>query len=297
MARVKRFQLLERFHHTFKLVVADKFLDENMKPINVVLVEDHALTRIGLRKTLECSDRICVLGEAATGKTGLALILQQSPDVAIVDIGLPDMDGIELTRRYRTMRGDADCAPTKILVLTMHDSEDSILSAFASGADSYCLKDIKTHQLMKAVEMTDAGNSWIDPAIANVVLRHLRDAHDQGGDHATASDTLASYTRLSSSTNGATAATATLAPQSVGTVAIASIDPEYQETIEASPLTARELEVLELIVAGYSNAEMAERLHVAMGTIKTHVRNVLAKLCASDRTQAAVRALRAGLVP
>ena len=239
-----------------------------MTTIRVALIEDHNLTRIGLKAALQSFADIEVVGEAPDAVRGLQMLQQKTPDVAIVDIGLPDMDGIELTRRFRDMQQQLDLSSTHILILTMHDSEDAILAAFAAGADSYCMKDVQTEQLVEAIHATKGGNAWIDPAIANVVLRQMRHPAElvsvgTTGDH---------------------------------TVQIESVDPDYRQVIDRDPLTERELEILELIVAGCSNADIAERLYITVGTVKTHVRNILNKLCANDRTQAAVRALRSGLV-
>lgn len=235
-----------------------------MSEIKVVLIEDHDLTRVGLRTALQYQEGIRVVGEAGNATQGLHILESAQPDVAIVDIGLPDMDGIELTRKFREAQAQHEDSQTKVLILTMHDSEDAVLAAFAAGADSYCMKDISVERLSEALKATHLGNSWIDPAIANVVLQQVRT--DVGiGDHARK-------------------------------IEISAIDPEYEKLLETSPLTERELEILELIVAGCSNADIAEKLYITIGTVKTHVRNILNKLCADDRTQAAVRALRSGLV-
>lgn len=240
-----------------------------MSDISIILIEDHDLTRVGLRTALQSKTGIQVSGEAANATRGLQLLETNKPDVAIVDIGLPDMDGIELTRKFRQLTEastEAGEPVTKILILTMHDSEDAVLAAFAAGADSYCMKDISVDKLVEAIQATYSGNSWIDPAIASLVLRQVRQgAPDPTADHKK-------------------------------TVEIEAITPEYEQVLENYPLTERELEILELIVAGCSNAEIAERLYITVGTVKTHVRNILNKLCADDRTQAAVRALRSGLV-
>jgi DNA-binding NarL/FixJ family response regulator len=175
------------------------------------------------------------------------------------------MDGIQLTRQFRQFQAEHEDCPTKVLILTMHDSEDSVLAAFAAGADSYCMKDISIDRLREALQATHEGNSWIDPAIASIVLRQVR---------------VPSKAQSIESK----------------TVAIQGVEPEYEQLIETAPLTERELEVLELIVAGCSNAAIAEKLYITVGTVKTHVRNILNKLCADDRTQAAVLALRSGLI-
>jgi DNA-binding NarL/FixJ family response regulator len=234
-------------------------MDDSLPATTVLLVEDHDLFRMGLRTALQTQHKIEVIGEASNAAEGLALLQSHSPNVAIVDIGLPDMDGIGLTRTFRQTNPQAT---TKILILTMHDNEDAVLAAFAAGADSYCMKNIQIEQLAEAIQATHTGQAWIDPAIANTVLKQIREN----------------------------------TPKAQGTTAIRSIELEYEQVLEIYPLTERELEILELIVSGASNAEIAERLYITIGTVKTHVRNILNKLCADDRTQAAVRALRSGLV-
>ncbi len=238
-----------------------------MGDISVVLVEDHDLTRIGLRTALKQQAGIQVLGEAANAIQGMRVLDEKQPNVAVVDIGLPDMDGIELTQRFRQIQSEKGNAQTKILILTMHDSEDAVLAAFAAGADSYCMKDVSIERLVEAIQATHAGSSWIDPAIASVVLHQIRQGAANGHGH-----------------------------HGTKTVEIGAMDPEFEQVLQSYPLTERELEILELIVSGHSNASIADKLYITVGTVKTHVRNILSKLCAEDRTQAAVRALRSGLV-
>lgn len=242
-----------------------------MNKIRIVLVEDHDLTRIGLRTALQQQEFVEVVGEAANGQKGIELIESTQPDVAIIDIGLPDMDGIEVTNHLRVSSADAgeqssDKAGAyrpKILILTMHDNEESVLAAFAAGADSYSVKDVGIEKLSEAIQATYEGQSWIDPAIARIVLQQAQKGK-----------------AMRASAVGGTS----------------EEDSEYEQVLEADPLTDREMEVLELIVDGCSNAAIAEELYITVGTVKTHVRNILSKLCAADRTQAAVRALRTGLV-
>lgn len=237
-----------------------------MSEIRVALIEDHDLTRVGLRTALQGEDDVVVVGEAANAAKGLTLLQMYRPDVAIVDIGLPDMDGIELTRRLKeSLAGESGPTP-KVLMLTMHDSDDSVLAAFAAGADSYCIKDIRFEKLLEAVRSTHRGDSWIDPAIARIVLRQAKTGLPTAGDSEPAE------------------------------TSISALNPEDRQILEASPLTEREMDVLRLIVDGYNNAKISEELHISVGTVKTHVRSILNKLCASDRTQAAVLALRSGLV-
>ncbi len=237
-----------------------------MSDITVVLVEDHDVVRIGLRTVLQSHPGIKVIGEAANGNQGLKLLQSNPPDVAIIDIGLPGMDGIEMTRQFRAFQAEHAEITTKAIVLTMQGTEESVLAAFAAGADSYCMKDTGMDRLVEAVIMTHGGNPWIDPAIANIVLRQMRRGMP--------------------------------APKGEGkrTIEIKAVESEYQELLTTYPLTDRELEVLELMVAGCTNIAIAEKLFITAGTVKTHVRNILGKLCADDRTEAAVRALRSGLI-
>jgi DNA-binding NarL/FixJ family response regulator len=237
-----------------------------MSKIRVALIEDHDLTRVGIRTALQQRSEIEFVGEAANATEGLNLLETAKPDIGIVDIGLPDMDGIELTRRFKESQTAEDGRQTKILVLTLQDNEESVMAAFAAGADSYCMKNISFDNLLEALQVTNEGNAWIDPAIARIVLKQTK-INEPGIEAATTK-----------------------------TVTISAAEPEYSQLIEAYPLTERELEVLQLIVEGCSNAAIAEKLYITVGTVKTHVRNILNKLCADDRTQAAVRALRSGLV-
>lgn len=227
-----------------------------MSPIRVVLIEDHDLTRVGMKITLQ-QQGIEVIGEATTGAEGINLVESLQPDVVIVDLGLPDTDGVEVTKRLKGLPPEK---VPRVLILTLTDTEETVLAAFAAGADSYCIKDTSSENLLQAIKQTAEGNSWVDPAIASIVLNQVRKAAD------------------------------------VKTVQIDASDPEYKQILASTPLTERELEVLTEIVNGYSNAQIAERLYITVGTVKTHVRNILNKLCADDRTQAAVRALRSGLV-
>ena len=232
-----------------------------MNKIRVVLIEDHNLSRVGLCAALRQYKSVEVVGDAANAREGLQVIEKTVPNVVIVDIGLPDMDGIELTQKLKQTQVDSD-SQTKILILTLHKDEEAVLAAFAAGADSYSLKDVSLDNLVQAIEVTHEGNTWIDPAIARIVLKQARHASPSPEDQ----------TSIESEPQG------------------------YQQVLETYPLTDRELEVLELIVAGCSNAQISEKLYITVGTVKTHVRNILSKLCADDRTQAAVRALRSGLV-
>ncbi len=237
-----------------------------MTKIRVALIEDHDLTRLGIRTALQRNVDFEIVGEASNANDGLHILKTLQPDVAIVDIGLPDKDGIELTREAKSI---APGLLTKILILTLRDSKEAVLAAFAAGADSYCMKD-KYDNLLEAVRHTHNGNAWIDPAIARIVLQQAQE-NPPTSQSASGTNQFAEKSEFGKA-------------------------KDNEDTIEPYTLTERELEVLQLIVEGCSNAIIAERLYITVGTVKTHVRNILNKLCADDRTQAAVRALRSGLV-
>jgi DNA-binding NarL/FixJ family response regulator len=240
-----------------------------MSKMRIALIEDHDLTRVGIRTALQQRDEIEIVGEAANAADGLKLLNASHPDVAIVDIGLPDKDGIELTREVKSATGAEDLSGTKVLILTLRDNKEAVLAAFAAGADSYCMKDTKYDNLLEAVRVTYNGNAWIDPAIARIVLQ-------QAQQNPPKSENATSETKSGHQ--------------------ISNGGEFLEDMVEPYTLTERELEVLQLIVEGCSNAIIADRLFITVGTVKTHVRNILNKLCADDRTQAAVRALRSGLV-
>jgi two-component system, NarL family, response regulator LiaR len=250
-----------------KLIISQFFVETDIileKPIRIAIVEDHELTRIGLEAALQRRDGIEVVGDAANGDQGLNLLQTTKPDLAIIDIGLPDIDGIELVRLFRAHQGDIPC-PTKILMLTMHKEEDSVMAAFAAGADAYCMKDINMDRLEEAIRSTHDGHPWIDPAIASIVLQQLRKNSSSVVEHQ-------------------------------NTIQIKGLEGDYADIVGTAGLTDREIEILQLIVGGCSNGEIAQQLFVTVGTVKTHVRHILNKLCVDDRTHAAVLALRAGLI-
>jgi two-component system, NarL family, response regulator LiaR len=246
-----------RSQHTFTI-------GNKMTAIRVVIVEDHDLTRMGLEAALQQKEGFEVVGEAANGFQGLKLMESMQPDVALVDIGLPDIDGIELVRRFKDAQGEK--SNTKIVMLTMHKTQDAVLAAFAAGADSYCMKDINLDKLAEAVQLTYEGNPWIDPLIASIVLQQVRSSADPAVE------------------------------EEENKVQIRGVEAEYEDIVATASLTEREIEILQLIVKGCSNTEIATQLYITIGTVKTHVRHILNKLCVDDRTHAAVLALRGGLI-
>lgn len=219
--------------------------------VKVFLVEDHELLRDGLRAALQKDGQFEVVGEAADGLTAVHKITAADPDVVIMDIGLPGIDGIEATRQVREKRPG-----TRVIMLTSHDNDQEIFASLAAGANGYCLKDLGADRLKRAILSVSEGAAWLDLRIAGKVL------------------TIFSKQAVSQS----------------GAAEIAKED----ELI--SPLSHRETEVLKLMVDGLSNKEIADRLVIGVSTVRTHVEHILEKLSVSGRTEAAVKAMRRGLI-
>jgi DNA-binding NarL/FixJ family response regulator len=212
------------------------------KKIRILVAEDHTVTRLGLRFIVESHDRLELVGEAINGADAVEKVKQAQPDVVILDVEMPVMDGIAAAAEIR-----AESPKTKIVMFTSHKSEQDIFSALAAGANGYCIKDTTDDRLLNAIESVYAGDFWLDSAIAAKVVSALP--------------------------------------------VPASVKDATPET-----LSERELQVLNLIVDGLSNQQIAGKLFITQDTVKTHIKRILEKLSASDRTQAAVKALRQGLI-
>ena len=215
--------------------------------IRVLIVDDHAMVRQGLRTFLELQDNaelaIEVIGEATNGIEAVELASRTQPDVILLDLVMPKMDGIKAT--FKIM----ECSPnSKVIILTSFGEEDKILPAIRAGAQGYLLKDIPPAELVQAVREVYLGKVQLHPEIARKLM-----------------------------------------------AAVASNDTPRAEHSEDG-LTAREQEVLSLIADGMSNHQIAEKLTISEKTVKTHVSNVLSKLHLDDRTQAAVYALKHGVI-
>lgn len=137
-------------------------------PIRVILAEDHTLVREGTRRILEATNTVSVVAEAADGRQAVDVVERYEPDVAIIDIGMPGINGIEATRRIKQ-----DHPRVSVLVLSMHDDEEFIFAVLEAGAAGYLLKDVEGHQLVNAVEAVHAGESVLHPTVAHKVLARL----------------------------------------------------------------------------------------------------------------------------
>ena len=218
--------------------------------INTLLVEDHELYRMGLSMLLDKADGITLVAESADGLDGIKKARELSPDVILMDIGLPNIDGIEATQRIKDFNPDV-----KILIFTSRDSENDVFEAFKAGADGYIMKGATPEQTISAIKSVYEGVGWIDPSIAKMVFSNLQ--------------------RPS---------------------AKVVTEPEPKKSNNSYGLTERELDVLELMVEGLSNPQIADKLVITKATAKAHVHSILQKLCVSSRTQATVTAMKEGLV-
>ncbi len=211
--------------------------------IKLLICDDQYVVREGLKAIFETDKAIQVVGTAADGAEALDLIPQLQPNLVLMDLKMPVMNGVQATRHIRQKYPDI-----KILVLTTYDADEWVFDAIRSGAAGYLLKDTQREGLIAAVEDTMAGKTPVDAAVAGKLFTHVL----QG----------------------------TSAPQST------LIDT----------LTEREKDVLRLLGAGLSNADIAARLYFSEGTVRNYISSILNKLGLADRTQAAILALRCGLV-
>lgn len=221
-----------------------------MKEINILLIEDYMMTRMGLSLVFEKEPDLNLAAEADNAEDGIDLAKKMRPDIVIMDIGLPGINGIEATQIIKNFDSEL-----KVLIFTSRDNEDDVFSALGAGADGYIMKDATPVQLTAAIRAVADGAGWLDPSIARLVLSNIG--------------------KQSSNRH---------------------VEQPEISTKNTYGLTDRELEVLKLIVDGYSNPSIAKKLYISRATAKAHVHNILQKLYAKDRTQAAVYAMKEGIV-
>jgi two-component system, NarL family, response regulator LiaR len=209
-------------------------------PLRILIVEDDPMMQLGLEQSLMSYPQLEIVGRAEDGYLGVQIALKLKPDLVVMDIGLPRLDGIAATQQIK-----AALPQTHIVMLTSHQTETEIIAALSSGADAYCIKGATVERLLSAISAAVEGATYLDPQIARKVIENLK--------------------------------------------------PPANKSNPAN-LSQRELEVLKLMVDGLSNPEIAEKLYLSPNTVKTHVRGIMNKLSVDDRVQAAVVALRSGLV-
>jgi DNA-binding NarL/FixJ family response regulator len=212
--------------------------------ISVCLVDDQTLVRQGIRSLLDLAGDIRVVAECADGAQAMETIPQLKPDVVLLDLRMPNMNGIEV---LQALAAAGDLPPT--VILTTFDDDQLVLSGLKAGARGYLLKDVSLEQLVEAVRTVAAGGSLVAPMVTQRLL-----------------------------------------------AGVGRIQNQFSSLEQPDPLTERETEILRLLAGGYSNKEIANSLHVAEGTVKNHVSNILSKLGVRDRTRAVLKALELGIV-
>ncbi len=217
-----------------------------MTPVRVLLVDDQALFREALATLLAAHDGIDVVGEAGNGDEALREAAALAPDVVLMDLRMPVLDGVAATRRLRVEQPGI-----RVIALTTFDDDEDVFAALRAGAVGYLLKDVLSARLVEAVLAAARGESVLQPSVAAKVLARFAQLPDA---------------------------------------------PRARPQPLVVPLSERELDVLRLLADGRSNREIAATLFLAEGTVKNHVTNVLGKLGARDRTQAALRARDLGLL-
>ncbi len=215
----------------------------------VLIIEDDPLVQLGIEQALADLTPLKVIETVDDGYLAIEAAFKHEPELILMDIGLPGIDGIETTRRIKQK-----LIKTKVVMLTSHSSENEVLAAFSSGADAYCLKGGRIDGLLSAIATVSQGGVYLDANIAHVALESFKQS------------------------------------------AVLSLESKLENRIALSDLSEREQEVLELLVEGLSNPEIASRLFISTNTVKAHMRGLMNKLAANDRVQVAVKALRAGLV-
>lgn len=215
--------------------------------IRIVLVDDQAIVREGLRSLLSPEPDMSVVGEAGSGQAALAIVPRLDPDIVLMDVRMPGLDGLTTLEKLKAIAPDIS-----VIMVTLYDDPDYLYRAVSAGAAGYILKDATRDELVRAVRLTASGGSIVSPSMLRDLLGRISEM-----------------------------ITLPTPP--------AACPPEMS-------LTKREIEVLRCVAEGKTNQEIADELIVSPTTIKTHVQNILQKLGASDRTQAAVYAVRCGLI-
>jgi DNA-binding NarL/FixJ family response regulator len=225
--------------------------------IRVLLADDHDIMRDGLRALLELSGDIRVIGEARTGRDAVAEAERLHPDVVLMDVTMPELDGVEACRRIR-----AQAPNVRVLFLTMHEADEYLFRALRAGAAGYVIKRTAAADLLAAIRAVARGESFLSPSVAHALVTEFagRGAHPANAGHG---------------------------PED-------GSDPDRHDAYDT--LSGREREVLQLVAEGYTNPEIAEQLHLSVKTVQSHRAAVMDKLELRDVTHLVRYAVRTGLV-
>ena len=211
--------------------------------IRVLICDDQAIARHGLQMILASAPDLKVVGQAQDGQEAVELTAQLAPDVVLMDLKMPRLNGVQATRRIRSQYPDV-----QVLVLTTYDADEWVFDAIRAGANGYILKDTPPDQLLSAIRDAAEGKTPVDPAVAGKLFKRVADK------------------------------------------------PVPQTDALVEPLSDRELEIVQLMAGGLTNAEIGAALFLSEGTIRNYISTILGKLGVKDRTQAVVTAIRYGLI-
>ena len=264
--------------------------DPNAGALRVVLVDDQALVRAGFAMVIDSQADLSVVGQASDGVAGLDIVRQEQPDVVLMDVRMPRLDGIAATEEILALADEGQIRTPKIIVLTTFDDDEYALRALRAGASGFLLKDTLPEVLLDSIRTVVDGGAVIAPTTTRRLLDNQllpRLGAGEGHGPAPASATSPEVSDAPAGSLGEVGG-----PGIAG--AVSRLDDADARRLES--LTPREREVLVLIATGLSNTEIGERLYLAQPTVKTHVGRILMKLEARDRVQAVVLAYEAGLV-
>ena len=237
--------------------------------IRVLLADDQALIRAGFRVLLEAAGDVEVIGEAVNGEQALDLARAGSPDVILMDIRMPEVDGLEATRR---IAADGALAGVKVVILTTFETDDYVYQALRAGASGFLVKDAEPEDLIRAVRVAARGDALLSPSVTRRLIARF-----------------ASRPPATGLNNGRPAVSGAAERDGANR-------PRTGLDLDLSRITEREREVLALVAEGLSNEEIAKRLYLSPLTTKTHVSHIMTKLNARDRAQLVVIAYESGLV-
>ena len=249
-------------------------------PARLLLAEDHALVREGLRTMLESEPALEVIAEASNGLEALELCRELEPDLVLMDVRMPQMDGLEATRAIK-----GEFPTTSVLMVTSYASPDYMLDAIRAGAAGYVLKEATRGELLDSVRRVLGGEPTMDQGLAMRLLSRVAEDTDRRRQKEPTPEPAGEP-----------------AGESAGDFAGEHREPPPAGPPPAGPpptrpLSSKELEVVRLLTAGKSNREIAQTMMVSLSSVKTYVKRSMEKLVVSDRTQAAVRAIELGLLP
>ncbi|MDH4619225.1 response regulator transcription factor [Brevibacillus sp. AY1] len=233
-------------------------MEKRQQELRIVIVDDHQLFREGVKRILEMENDFKVVGEGADGGDASKLAEEYKPDVLLMDINMPNINGVSATESVISASPD-----TRVIMLSIHDDEGYVYRTLRSGASGYLLKEMGTSDLVDAVRVVASGGAYIHPKVTGKLIEEFRRLSEQEG----------------------------ASERSYATDDTHTVDPSIIES-----LTRREREVLQLMAEGKSNRAIGEFLFISEKTVKNHVSSILQKLNVQDRTQAVVNSIKNGWV-